>query len=72
MTEAMTIDEFVELCEEAFGARWKRKVADELAVFPSTVNRWANGDTPISRKNEIAIRAMCKQRLLDKATVRDD
>ncbi len=54
----MTPQELTKLGEQAFGRSWKSILATELGVYVSTVNRWVTGFTPISRKNEHAIRRL--------------
>jgi DNA-binding transcriptional regulator YdaS (Cro superfamily) len=59
-------EEFVALAESAYGRSWKSSLARDLGVYLSTINRWANGFTPISQKNAICIRSLCeKQRLVE-------
>lgn len=54
----MTPEELVALAQDIFGENWKAKLAAELDVYVSTVNRWVNGQTPISRRNSLAIRML--------------
>lgn len=59
----MTANEFIRLAEKVFGKSWKAQVAQGLGVYASTINRWATGFTPISRKNERAILSLCEEQL---------
>lgn len=54
----MTCEEMEQICQSLFGKSWKSKLAREMGVYVSTVNRWATGFTPISKKNELAIRGL--------------
>lgn len=54
----MTSEELVQAGEAAFGHQWKNVFVKELEVTISTVNRWVSGYTPISRVNELAIKAL--------------
>jgi plasmid maintenance system antidote protein VapI len=57
----MTGEELVELGQELFGKGWKSRLATEMGVYVSTVNRWINGETPISKKNALALNALVAQ-----------
>jgi plasmid maintenance system antidote protein VapI len=55
----MTGEELVELGQAMYQAKgWKSRLATDMGVYVSTVNRWINGQTPISKKNELALRAL--------------
>lgn len=54
----MTPKELTALAQRMFGKNWKTRLAAELDVYVSTVNRWVNGQTPISRRNELAMRGL--------------
>jgi len=54
----MTPEDLTALAQRMFGKNWKTRLAAELDVYVSTVNRWVNGQTPISRRNELAMRGL--------------
>lgn len=59
----MTTEELIALGEKVFGKSWKAQLAQGLGVYLSTINRWATGYTPISRKNERAILSLAEEHL---------
>jgi hypothetical protein len=54
----MSPEEFSDTAAYLCGRRWKKVVESNLEVKISTVNRWANGYTPISRETELALQKL--------------
>lgn len=56
----MTPDQLREAGIQITGERWhwKPRLADLLGVTPRQVYRWMSGETPISERVELAIKAL--------------
>lgn len=62
----MTGEELSELGAAMYQVKsWKSRLAMDMDVYVSTINRWINGETPISKKNELAIRSIHTSRMIE-------
>jgi hypothetical protein len=68
LTVYMTSKELEELGKAMYQVKsWKSRLAMDLDVYVSTINRWLNGQTRITKRNALCIRTLHAELLAEKA-----